>query len=92
MGQASRLSCPVVGQASRLSCPCLPQGHADEPTVLKQTIEADRYSIWIILISTGETPNPATEKMVWYSLIGLASLEELEVFSETREESSPTVW
>jgi len=57
-----------------------PKGDADEWAVLKQTIAADRCSIWnrshpsdakacmSILISTGETPNRATEQMVWYSL------------------------
>jgi len=30
--------------------------------------------------------------MVWYSVIGLASFEELEAFIEIRKASSPTVW
>ena len=38
-----------------------------------------------ILIYTGEKPNRATHQMVWYCLIGLASLEELEAFIETRQ-------
>jgi len=66
----------------RLACPALAchMGHADKRAVLKQTIAADRCSIWNrshpsdanvcmpILISTGETPNRPREKMVWYSL------------------------
>jgi hypothetical protein len=34
----------------------------------------------LILIYTGEKPNRAMEQMVWYYLIGLASLKELEAF------------
>ena len=34
----------------------------------------------LIRISTGESPNRVMMQMVWYSLIGLASLEELEAF------------
>ena len=46
----------------------------------------------LILIYTGEKPNRAMYQMVWYSLIGLASLKELEAFIKTRKESRPTVW
>ena len=38
----------------------------------------------LILIDTGEKLNRAMHQMVWYHLIGLASLEELEVFIESR--------
>ena len=38
----------------------------------------------LILISTGEKPNRAMHQMAWYSLIGLASLEELEAFIKSR--------
>ena len=38
----------------------------------------------LILISTGEKPNRAMYQMVWYYLIGLASLKELEAFIRTR--------
>ena len=38
----------------------------------------------LILIYTGEKPNRAMEQMVWYYLIGLASLKELEGFIKTR--------
>ena len=34
----------------------------------------------LILISTGQKPNRAIEQKVWYSLIGLAGLKELEAF------------
>jgi IS4 transposase len=39
----------------------------------------------LILIYTGEKPNRAMEQMVWYYLIGLASLKELEAFIKTRK-------
>ncbi|NDC53132.1 MAG: hypothetical protein EBZ74_02295 [Planctomycetia bacterium] len=39
----------------------------------------------LILISTGEKPNRAMYQMVWYSLIGLASLKELEAFIASRK-------
>ena len=38
----------------------------------------------LILIYTGEKPNRAMEQMVWYYLIGLASLKELEAFVRSR--------
>ncbi len=38
----------------------------------------------LILIYTGERPNRAMYQMVWYYLIGLASLSELEAFIESR--------
>ena len=38
----------------------------------------------LILIYTGEKPNRAMYQMVWYYLIGLASLKELEGFIRTR--------
>ena len=38
----------------------------------------------LILICTGEKPNRAMYQMVWYYLIGLASLKELEAFIRTR--------
>ena len=43
----------------------------------------DQYCA-LILISTGEKPNRAMEQMVWHSLIGLASLEELETLIRSR--------
>jgi hypothetical protein len=43
----------------------------------------------LILIDTGEKPNRAMYQMVWSSLIGLASLNELEAFI-TRRRSSAT--
>ena len=39
----------------------------------------------LILICTGEKPNRAMHQMVWYYLIGLASLEELEAFIKSRK-------
>ena len=39
----------------------------------------------LILLSTGEKPNRAMVQMVWYELIGLASLKELEAFIKTRK-------
>ncbi|MEI6240193.1 MAG: hypothetical protein WCR51_07375 [Planctomycetia bacterium] len=39
----------------------------------------------LILIYTGEKPNRAMYQMVWYSLIGLASLKELEAFIRSRK-------
>ena len=39
----------------------------------------------LILIYTGEKPNRAMYQMVWYYLIGLASLKELEAFITTRK-------
>ena len=39
----------------------------------------------LILIYTGERPNRAIYQMVWYYLIGLASLEELEAFIKSRK-------
>jgi hypothetical protein len=39
----------------------------------------------LILIYTGEKPNRAMYQMVWYYLIGLASLKELEVFIASRK-------
>ena len=38
----------------------------------------------LILIYTGEKPNRAMHQMVWYYLIGLASLKELEAFIRSR--------
>jgi len=38
----------------------------------------------LIVIDTAEKPNRAMEQMVWYELIGLASLKELEAFIRTR--------
>jgi len=38
----------------------------------------------LILIYTGEQSNRAMEQMVWYYLIGLASLKELEAFIKNR--------
>jgi IS4 transposase len=38
----------------------------------------------LILLYTGEKPNRAMYQMVWYYLIGLASLKELEAFIRTR--------
>jgi IS4 transposase len=38
----------------------------------------------LILLYTGEKPNRAMHQMVWYYLIGLASLKELEAFIRTR--------
>ena len=38
----------------------------------------------LILIYTGEKPNRAMYQMVWYYLIGLASLKELEAFIKAR--------
>jgi IS4 transposase len=38
----------------------------------------------LILIDTGEQPNREMEQKVWYYLIGLASLEELEAFIKNR--------
>ena len=38
----------------------------------------------LILIYTGEKPNRAMYQMVWYYLVGLASLKELEAFIRTR--------
>ncbi|MFM8734601.1 MAG: transposase, partial [Pirellulales bacterium] len=43
----------------------------------------------LILIYTGEKPNRAMDQMVWYELIGLASLKELEVFIASRKEPVP---
>ncbi len=37
----------------------------------------------LILIYTSEKPNRAMYQMVWYELIGLASLKELEAFIRT---------
>ena len=42
----------------------------------------------LILIYTGEKPNRAMYQMVWYSLIGLASLKELEAFIASRKASA----
>jgi len=39
----------------------------------------------LILIYTGEKPNRAMYQMVWYYLVGLASLKELEAFIKTRK-------
>ncbi|MFM8495877.1 MAG: IS4 family transposase [Planctomycetia bacterium] len=39
----------------------------------------------LILIYTGEKPNRAMHQMVWYYLIGLASLKELEAFIKSRK-------
>jgi len=39
----------------------------------------------LILIYTGEKPNKAMHQMVWYYLIGLASLKELEAFIASRK-------
>ena len=39
----------------------------------------------LILLYTGEKPNRAMVQMVWYELIGLASLKELEAFIKTRK-------
>ena len=39
----------------------------------------------LILIYTGERPNRAMYQMVWYYLIGLASLKELEAFIKSRQ-------
>jgi len=39
----------------------------------------------LILIYTGEKPNRAMYQMVWYYLIGLASLKELEAFIASRK-------
>ena len=39
----------------------------------------------LILIYTGERPNRAIYQMVWYYLIGLASLKELEAFIKSRK-------
>jgi hypothetical protein len=39
----------------------------------------------LILIYTGEKPNRAMYQMVWYYLIGLASLKELEAFIRSRK-------
>jgi len=39
----------------------------------------------LILIYTGEKPNRAMYQMVWYYLIGLASLKELEAFIKSRK-------
>ena len=39
----------------------------------------------LILIYTGEKPNRAMYQMVWYYLIGLASLKELEAFITSRK-------
>ena len=44
----------------------------------------DQYCA-LILIYTGEKPNRAMEQMVWYDLIGLASLKELEAFVASRK-------
>lgn len=41
------------------------------------------------LIYTGEKPNRAMHQMVWYYLIGLASLKELDAFITSRKSSSP---
>lgn len=38
----------------------------------------------LILVDTGKKPNRAMEQMVWYELIGLDSLKELESFIRTR--------
>ena len=38
----------------------------------------------LILIYTGEKPNRAMDQMVWYYLIGLASLKELQAFITSR--------
>jgi hypothetical protein len=38
----------------------------------------------LILLYTGEKPNRAMYQMVWYYLIGLASLKELEAFIKSR--------
>lgn len=38
----------------------------------------------LILIDMGEQPNRAMEQMVWYELIGLASLKELGALIRTR--------
>ena len=43
----------------------------------------------LILIYTGEKPNGAMEQIVWYEFIGLASLEELEVFIKSRSTPAP---
>jgi IS4 transposase len=42
----------------------------------------------LILIYTGEKPNRAMYQMVWYYLIGLASLKELEAFIKSRKSSA----
>ena len=39
----------------------------------------------LILLYTGEKPNRAMYQMVWYYLIGLASLKELEAFIKSRK-------
>ena len=44
----------------------------------------DQYCA-LILIYTGEKPNRAMYRIVWYSLIGLASLKELEAFIKSRK-------
>jgi IS4 transposase len=39
----------------------------------------------LILLDMGEKPNRAMYQMVWYYLIGLASLKELEAFIKSRK-------
>lgn len=43
----------------------------------------------LIPIYTGEKPNRPMYQMVWYELIGLASLKELESFIKSRKSSAP---
>ena len=43
----------------------------------------------LILLHAGEKPNRAMVQMVWYYLIGLASLKELEAFIKTRKQPEP---
>jgi hypothetical protein len=43
----------------------------------------------LILIYTREKANRAMEQMVWYELISLASLKELEAFIRTRRQPAP---
>ena len=38
----------------------------------------------LILIDTGERPNRAMVHMVWYYIIGLTSLKEIEAFIKSR--------
>ena len=42
----------------------------------------------LILTYSGEKPNRAMYQVVWYYLIGLASLKELEAFIKSRKESA----
>ena len=91
----------LAGKAVRIDATSAnTRGDADERAVLERTVETDRcyvidrgyakFGLWNAIHAVGSSyVCRVRDQMVWYYLIGLASLKELEAVIASRTEPAP---